>query len=258
MTTHKKFTSMAVAAALGASAMAMPLAAKAELSGNIGVFSKYVLRGLTNDAESDNVAVQGGLDWTHDSGFYLGYWGSSLDYTYDPDGGPVSGNGFENDIYGGYTGSFGGFSYDVGLIQYYYIDVEDSDLTEFKASIGYGPAYLQAQYLLNDGWWGNAGDIYWTLGYDMALPKDFTLSAVLGWYTYDDDDNSELGGCGGVTPCAVTTEDTAYRHFNLTLSHPIGNTGADWAITYINGGKDRTGTDQEDTVVLSLTYGFDI
>lgn len=258
MSIEKKLTSMAVAAALGMSAMAMPLAAKAELSGNIGVFSKYVLRGLTNSPENDDAAIQGGLDWTHPSGFYLGYWGSSLGYNYESGSDTNAAMGFENDFYGGFAGEFGGgFSYDVGLIQYYYIGVDDSDLTELKANIGFGPAYFQMQYLLNDGWWGNQGDIYWTLGYDMALPKDFTLSAVLGWYTYDDDDNSDL--CApSPAGCGTTTENSAFRHLNLTLSHPIGNTGADWAVTYIIGGKDRTGTDQEDTIVLSLTYGFDI
>ena len=32
-----------------------------------------------------NTAVQGGFDWSHDSGFYLGYWGSNLGYTYQAD-----------------------------------------------------------------------------------------------------------------------------------------------------------------------------
>ncbi len=251
MSIDQKLTSMAVAAALGMSAMAMPLAAKAELSGNIGVFSKYILRGITDSPEDDAAAVQGGLDWSSPSGFYLGYWGSTLSY-----GSPS--NGFENDFYGGYAGSVGNFSYDVGLIQYYYLNVDDSDLTEFKAKVGYGPVYLQAQYLLNDGVWGNAGDIYWTVGYSHALPMDFNFDAVVGWYTYNDDDNSKLGGCGGVTPCNVTTESTAFRHINLTLSHPIGKTGADMGITYIVGGKDRTGHDNDNAVVLSLSYGFDI
>ena len=77
----KRFTTLTGAAALAISAMATPMVAQAELSGNIGVYSAYVLRGITNAMENENTAVQGGIDWAHDSGFYLGYWGSNLGYT---------------------------------------------------------------------------------------------------------------------------------------------------------------------------------
>ncbi|MBQ5703752.1 MAG: hypothetical protein IIV49_01525, partial [Alistipes sp.] len=43
------------------------------ITGNINVVSSYNLRGMTNSPESDTPAVQGGLDYAHDSGFYLGY-----------------------------------------------------------------------------------------------------------------------------------------------------------------------------------------
>lgn len=231
-------------------------AAQAEMSGNIGAYSKYVLRGITNNAESDTTAIQGGLDWSHDSGFYLGYWGSSLDYVYSASGGATSGNGFENDFYGGWNGSTGDLSYGLGLVKYYYIDVDDSDLTELYGSLGYGPVSFGFKYLLQDGVWGNKGDTYLTLDYSTELPKGFALGASLGYYVYDDDDNAEL--CGGASGCGITTEDSAFRHFNVSLSHPIGNTGADMSLTYVVGGKDRTGTDQENTAVLGISYGFDI
>src|SRR5690606_6797102 len=69
---------------------------QAAVSGNIGVFSKYVLRGVTNDAESDDPALQGGFDYSHDSGFYAGYWGSSLDYNYETGSDTTAATGFEN------------------------------------------------------------------------------------------------------------------------------------------------------------------
>lgn len=252
MKLNKKFTALAVASSLSIPAMMAATPAHAEMSGNIGVFSKYVLRGIAE--ENTGAAVQGGLDYANDSGFYLGWWGSSLSYTYDASGSdPYTSTGFENDFYGGYAGSAGDFSYDIGLIQYYYLSVDDSDLTELKLSGGYGPVSLTAQYLLNDGWWGNAGDVYWTLNYGTALPADFSFDASLGYYTYNDDDagNPDKGW-------ATTTESSAFRHLNLTLSHPIGSTGADMAVTYIAAGDDRTGTSYDDTMVLSVSYGFDI
>ncbi len=245
MTTRNshKLTKFGLATVLAGTAVMAPALASAELSGNIGVFSKYVLRGITADTENDGTTVQGGLDWSHESGVYAGYWGSNLDY-----GNATSATGFENNFYVGYAGEAAGLSYDIGLIQYYYIEVEDSDALEVVGSLGYGPVTAGFKYLTEDAAWGNTGDIYWTLDYDAALPKDFAFNASLGYYTYEEE--------GDFIPSSA--KDSAFRHFNLTLSHPIAQTGADMSITYVIGGKDRQDNDQEDTVVLGVSYGFDI
>ena len=219
----------------------------AEASGNIGVYSKYLLRGIAE--ENSGAALQGGYDLNFDLGFYLGYWGSSLSYN-----DAYTSTGFENDFYGGYTGSIGShFGYTVGLIQYYYLSVDDSDLTELVLAADFKYVTLQAQYLLNDGFWGNSGDTYWTLSGDYDIPKDFNIGFSVGYYTYNDDDagNSKLG----VGP---TLQTSAFRHVNISLSHPVGKTGADMGITYTIAGEDRTKTEFDDTIVMSLTYGFDI
>lgn len=250
MTMQTKLRLLAAATTLTVSTMAAPMAAHAELSGNIGVHSKYLLRGIFE--ENDDTAVQGGLDWDLGNGFYLGYWGSNLGYTYDAGGTgvDVTERGFENDFYGGFAGEAGGIGYDIGLIQYVYLNVDDSNLTELTGTLSMGNAYVGFQYLLNDGWWGNSGDIYWKAGYSMGLPKDFGLAFDLGYYTYDDDDNSELGG--------VTTNDSGFRHLNVTLSHPVGNTGADMYAQYTFAGEDRAGAEYDDSIVFGLTYDFDI
>ena len=83
-----------LAALLGGAVLAQP--AFADVTGHIDLVSKYVLRGITTtygpdknaplgnkggDApESDGPAVQGGVDYVHDSGFYAGYWFSTLGY----------------------------------------------------------------------------------------------------------------------------------------------------------------------------------
>ncbi len=238
MRSSQKFSLTAIGLAV---ALALPMAAAhADLAGNIGVHSKYLLRGI--GLENDNTAVQGGIDYTHESGFYAGWWGSNLGY------GDTHGNGFENDLYGGFAGSAGDITYKAGLIQYVYVNVADSDLTEFLGSVGYGPVSLQMQYLLNDGAWGNAGDIYWTANYSTELPSKFKFGASLGYYTYDDSDPAEFG--------LTTTSDSGFRHLNLTLSHPMGDTGADMYMQYTVAGEDRTGADYGDKVVFGLTYGF--
>lgn len=151
----------------------------------------------------------------------------------------------------------GDVSYSLGIIQYYYMNVADSNLTEFNPTIGYGPVTLGAKYLLTDGWWGNKGDTYWTASYSADLPSSFKFGAVLGYYTYKKGDNAKL--CyPSPANCGVTKESSAFRHVDFTLSHPIAKSGADMGLTYTLGGKDRTGTKQKDALWFGIKYGFDL
>ena len=227
-----------------ATALAMPALARAETTGNVGVFSQYVLRGITSVPEDDDAALQGGIDWSAGNGFYLGYWGSTLSYR----SAGAGSDGFENDFLAGYAGSAGDLHYSLGLIQYYYLNVDDSDLLELSGSVGYGPVTLGVEYLVQDGAWGNAGDAYWTLSYGDDLPGGFAFSATLGYYTYDGSDPARFG--------LDTATGSAFRHLDLTLSRALGDTGAEMSLTYVVGGQDRAGDDQADAVVFAVTYDF--
>ena len=220
--------------------LAMP--AHAELTGNIGVVSKYVLRGITNNTESDTATLQGGFDYSHKSGVYVGYWGSGLDYA---DKG-VAVTGFENDIYGGYKMKAGPVDLDFGLIHYIYNQVTNSDGTEAVVAATLAGVTFKAKYLTDDVAWGNKGDIHWTADYGIGLPKEFKLAGSLGFYTYKD--SGEF--------IASTVESSAFRHLNLALTHPLGKSGADMTVTYIIGGKDRQGVDQKNAIVLGLSSAF--
>lgn len=212
-------------------------------TGSTGVYSKYILRGITNNPQSDTPAVQGGVNYQLSNGLFAGYYGSSLSY-----GDPGKSNGFENDFFGGYGNKIGDFKYSLGLVQYEYVNVSTANGAEAFGSIGYGPLTLGAHSLIKDVVWGNKGDTYWTLDYTTPLPKGFIFDALLGYYTYK---NSG-------TYIASTSEKSAFRQLNLTLSHPIGNTGANAGITYVVGGKDRNGITQKNAVFLNVTYNFDI
>jgi uncharacterized protein (TIGR02001 family) len=84
-------------------------------SGNIGVASSYIYRGLN---QSDyKPAIQAGLDYSHASGFYIGTWASSIRWL--KDFGIADGNA-EIDIYAGYKGSAGDIGYDIGVLRYEY------------------------------------------------------------------------------------------------------------------------------------------
>jgi uncharacterized protein (TIGR02001 family) len=248
----KKLTPLVTALAIAATVFGLPAAASADdFSGNIGVVSKYILRGGTANAESDGATMQGGFDYATNIGIYVGYWGSGLGYgdcEEDKDGACTSGakTGFENDIYAGWSGDLGPVNLDAGVIYYYYLNVDNSDTAEVTATLGYGPVSFGFKYLTGDVEWGNAGDIYWTLGGEVGLPKDFTLGATIGYYTYE--------GSGKY----VSGDKANLKHVDFVLSHPIGKTGADMTLTYVVGGKDRTGADLPDGTVLGISYGFGI
>src|SRR5574340_378674 len=67
-----------------------------KLSANVGMTSDYIFRGISQTG--GDPAVQGGLDYTHSSGFYLGTWGSNVGWIEDYQG-YGSGN-VEIDLYG--------------------------------------------------------------------------------------------------------------------------------------------------------------
>lgn len=237
---------LSVAVAASVAGLAAPMSAQAEVTGNIGVFSKYVLRGITNNTENDGTTVQGGLDWSHASGLYLGYWGSNLDYGATRTS--TTNTGFENDIYGGFKFKAGPVDLNLGVIYYAYTQVLDSDAAEAVVAAGFGPVTVGAKYLTKDVAWGNTGDTYLTVDYGMDLPSEFKFAAQLGYYFYSDSGDFETA--------LGTTEDSGFRHLNLTLSHPLGKSGANMGITYIVGGDDRAGVQQGNAVVLALTTGF--
>ena len=94
---------------------AEPAAAPTPWSVNAGIATSYIYRGLN---QSDyKPALQIGADYAHESGFYVGVWGSSIRWI--KDFGLGSGN-VEFDVYGGYKGAAGPISYDVGILQYLY------------------------------------------------------------------------------------------------------------------------------------------
>ena len=65
------------------------------VSGNAAVTSDYRFRGLS--FSDGDIAIQGGIDVAHESGFYIGTWGSSIEDS------PTFGH-TELDVYGGWSG----------------------------------------------------------------------------------------------------------------------------------------------------------
>src|SRR5574343_185561 len=111
----KSLIALALVGAFAAPAFAEEAAPTPEhtLTGNVGLFSSYRFRGI--DQTFGKPALQGGIDYSHSSGFYVGNWNSNVS----------SGAGFpdgnlEMDFYGGYKTSIGDVGLDIGGIVYYY------------------------------------------------------------------------------------------------------------------------------------------
>ncbi|MNJ88137.1 putative bacterial protein [compost metagenome] len=104
-------------------------------TGNLSVVSDYRFRGVSQTFRQP--AVQGGFDYAHSSGFYVGNWNSN-----------VSGNSFtdgsiEMDLYGGYKFNITpDVTADVGVLYYYYpgaqiLGGKKYNTTEVYGSVGY-------------------------------------------------------------------------------------------------------------------------
>ena len=86
-------------------------------TGNVGLFSQYVFRGISQTNEKP--ALQGGFDLGHKSGFYAGLWGSNISWLSDANTN-VSAS-LEVDLYGGYKWAFApDWTLDLGALYYWY------------------------------------------------------------------------------------------------------------------------------------------
>jgi uncharacterized protein (TIGR02001 family) len=218
--------------------------AQAEVTGNVGVVSQYIFRG---GAEDGRTALQGGLDYAHDSGFYAGSWFSTLDY------GATNNN--EVDFYTGFAGEAGPVGYDLGLLYFLYTGDgptdNDSNVPEAYGAVSYGPVGLSANVAIDDASWTAAGDTYLKVSFEQPLPDDFTFSANAGYYLYADDtvlDND--------TVVIAKTQDSAFRDATISVSHPLAATGADVSFNYTFGGEFRDESEIDDHFWAGATFSF--
>ena len=147
---------LALAAALGLPAQAQDK--KLSLSATATFTTDYVFRGITQTA--GNPAIQGSFDATYGI-FYLGMWGSNLDFGGTGFGGDVA--SIEIDYYAGITPTWKGITFDIGGIYYTYPGAFDPggefDYFELKTGASYTFAEKLTVSLTN--YWSpeNTGEI---------------------------------------------------------------------------------------------------
>ncbi|MCI4590117.1 TorF family putative porin [Sphingobium sp. BYY-5] len=159
-----KYQIACVALALLSSAPAFAQEAPASpitVSGSVALVSDYRFRGVSQTDKG--MAIQGGITATHESGAYVGTWGSNL-----AGWGTFGGSSMELDLFAGYAIPLGGATLDVGLTWYMY--PSGADKTDFaepyvKLSSEFGPvkgligvAYAPKQEALGK-WYNDAASI---------------------------------------------------------------------------------------------------
>jgi len=176
-----------IAVAIGAASLSMPANAQDEseeeidvgpgaitVSGGVAVVSDYRFRGVS--LTNKDFAFQPTLTVSHESGLYVGVWGSNL--------APNGGDDVEVDLFAGFSGG-DGVTYDVGAIYYLYPGASGLNYVEFAGKLGttIGPAQLGATvaYVPSQNNTGNKDNIYIAGNLGVGIPgTPVSLSASLG------------------------------------------------------------------------------
>ncbi len=241
--TTQKMVLAALAFSGAAFAQTKPPEPDYTLSYNVGVVTDYRYRGISQSRLKP--ALQGGIDFAHKSGFYLGTWASSIKWIKDAGGGAS----VEWDVYGGYKGTAGPVGYDVGVLTYQYPghDLAVSPVTtEIYAAGTVGPA---------------------TLKYSHAVTNLFGFADSKGSFYLDASATFDLGSGWSLVPHVgyqkvKNFSPASYTDYSVTVGKDFGNgisasaavvgTDADDSVYFTPAGKftGKTG------LVLGVKYSF--
>ena len=212
----------------GAVLAATSTAAMAEISGNVTLATDYAFRGVSQTG--NQMAIQGGLDYAHESGIYVGTWASNVDSTFFGGGQDPQ---IELDLYAGYAGELAnGIGYDFGVLRYEYPGGDSSgfdvDTTELYISGSYNGFSLSFNYTDELSFLFSTESAYYlAAGYEMSLPQDFGLSVSLGYS--DGDAFGSSAGASGLPD---------YMDWSIGVSKAIA--GVDLGLTYYDNDLDVT------------------
>jgi uncharacterized protein (TIGR02001 family) len=256
----KLLAAVAIAGALAAPAFswaedqpaapAAPAAAAAEpqsphtLTANVGVFSQYIFRGLTQTNQEP--AVQGGFDYSYAfSGapvtFYVGTWGSNISWLRENASvatafgtfgtGTYSGGGsLELDLYGGLRGNFGktDFTWDVGYLYYWYPGTLtptippnfniSADTSELYAALGWKWFTVKYSYSLGKTFGVDDAQGTYYLDFSASYPigdTGVTAGAHYGIQKYTGNDRRNVG-------LASNDELFSYDDWRISLAYDLG------------------------------------
>lgn len=203
------------------------------IEGNVSFVSDYRFRGVSLSDET--LALQGGLDASWESGFYIGSWGSSIE--------PVGGSELELDLYAGYGGALpGGVGYDAGVIVYTFPGEGDAEYAEIYGALSAmtgivestaGIAYAPEQDNIGDD-----DNLYIYYSGEVALTDALGLNFGAGY---------EAGAFGDL-------DGDGDDKIDWTLGLVLAAAGLDWGLAYVDTSEDVDGGDAQ--LVLSVGRAF--
>lgn len=226
-----KSLALSLAVAGAASVAVVPATSQAGVSANAGFVSTYVFRGALQTATEKGTA-SAGLDYEHDSGFYVGTWGSSLDDS----------SNLEYDLYGGWAGTVSDFDLGVGATGYYYtgkFSAGDAEkFEEMNFSAGYGPISIA----YDNG----------TTGIKGGSDTWYTHKAISGTY-------AGFTGTYGLNE-AEASKDMTYVQLDYGFEIAKGFDGTVSYIKAMDDNLDGSGNaiPDADYLILGVTKSFDI
>lgn len=234
-------------------------AAAYTITSNIGLVSNYVYRGITQTVGKP--AIQGGFDYAHVSGVYVGLWGSNINWI--TASGSTGNASLELDTYAGFKGGFAeDFSYDVGLVRYNYLGeyvppagYVKADTSEIYGAIGY--KWITAKYSYSLGDFLTVpeakGTSYLEVNASYTLADSgVTLGAHYGKQTYKGLPADALVA-GGTDPSYADYKVNVSKDFSgYVLGLAYSNTNAKSGGYYTYSGKDWG----KSAVAVSLTHAM--
>ncbi|MAA74834.1 MAG: hypothetical protein CMN28_09015 [Salinisphaeraceae bacterium] len=261
----------------GLSAVAAP-AAMASVTGGVAVTSEYMFRGIVSE---QGAAVQGNLDWSHESGIYAGIWGSNAN---------VAG-GNELDLIAGWSGDLSdSVNLDVGAIYFIFSEDEEQVADDVDADLDYLELYaginiqnfsLYAYYASNffnvednDAFQASDGEsVYLSADYGIPLNSVATLNFHVGTQVGDgadafyglDEVNMASGlddpAAPGIAGFNGKYDDGEYVDYAISLDVDLGN---DWATsmaiidTTLDDDSNFGPNDDEPKFVVTLSKSFTV
>ena len=187
------------------------------LTWNLGLTSDYVFRGISQTDRDP--ALQGGFDYAFgDSGFYIGTWGSNVDFQ-DRDGPDI-----EIDFYGGFSHDFNDkWNIDLSAIRYTYYGERDVygsiDYNEFVGKLAWNGMLTFTVGYAND--YANAGfdQLYTGLDGSWDLGHDWSFSAGVGHTSFGEDNGSYNNWLLGISKKFGPVEATL-NYFDTNVDGP--------------------------------------
>jgi uncharacterized protein (TIGR02001 family) len=214
-----------------------------EISANVALTTDYRFRGISQSDES--AAVQGGFDIEFGPGFYIGTWGSSVDFGSDNETGSFG--TLELDYYAGWASSIGDtdFGVDVGVLYYDYpgdtVDPE-GDYLEFYVGGSWKDLSLYVHY--SDDYYAETDEFWYVAAdYSFGLLENLSVDLHVGVNFLEED--------GGF----LSSDEDQYTDYSVGVTYSWAS--VDFSLAWVGtdlDDDDYFGSDlADDTAVFTVS-----